>query len=69
MYMFAYRDRLPIIYREFLYTLNPKPSIHVLYFCIVDLQSSSGFAALDMSIHSSRCDFSSLHTQQGWKSL
>ena len=56
---------VPYILRS--YTLNPKPSIHALYCCIVDLQSSSGFAALDMSMHSSRCAFSSLHTQHGWE--
>lgn len=48
-----------------LYTLNPNPCMHSLYCIIVDLQSATGSAALDMSMHSSRCDFSSLHTQQG----
>lgn len=48
------------------YTLNPNPSIHSLYCSIVVLQSSSGFADFDMSIHSSRFAFSSLQTQHGY---
>jgi hypothetical protein len=45
--------------------LNPNPAMQLLYKSIVDWQSFWGSAAFEKSMHSSRLDFSSLHTQQG----
>lgn len=46
--------------------LKPKPAMQVLYFSIIGLQSFSGSAALEKSMHSSRAAFSSLQTQHGY---
>lgn len=40
--------------------------MQLLYWSMVDLQSAAGSAALENNMHSSRFDFSSLHTQQGY---
>lgn len=40
--------------------------MHVRYCSTSDLQSSAGSFAFEKSMHSSRFDFSSLHTQQGY---
>jgi len=45
--------------------LNPYPAIQSLYLATNPLQSSCGSSALENNIHSSRCAFSSLHTQHG----
>lgn len=47
------------------YTLNPNPAMQLRYWSTVDLQSCAGSAALEKSIHSSRFDFSCVHTQHG----
>ena len=47
-------------------TLKPYPLIQSLYLFTIPLQSSCGSSACENSMHSSRCDFSSLHTQQGF---
>lgn len=43
--------------------------MHVLYCSTKDLQSAAGSLALEKSIHSSRLDFSSLQTQQGYSNM
>jgi len=49
--------------------LKPNPSMHILYWAIVELQSFAGSAALEKSMHSSRLAFSSLQTQHGYHSI
>lgn len=45
--------------------LNPYPAMQSLYLVTKLLQSSWGSSARENSMHSSRWDFSSLHTQHG----
>lgn len=49
-----------------LQTWKPKPAMQLLYCAIVDLHSIVGSDVLEKSMHSSRCAFSSLHTQHGY---
>lgn len=46
-------------------TSKPNPFMHSLYASIVGAHALAGSAAFEKSMHSSRLDFSSLHTQQG----
>ena len=48
------------------HTSKPKPFMQDRYCSMVDWQSFAGSAALEKSMHSSRFDFSSLQTQQGY---
>lgn len=48
------------------HTSKPKPFMQDRYWSMVDWQSFAGSAALEKSMHSSRFDFSSLQTQQGY---
>lgn len=50
---------------QFLTFQYPYVAMQALYFSTKDLQSAAGSSALEKSMHSSRCCFSSLHTQQG----
>jgi hypothetical protein len=47
-------------------TLNPNPAMQLRYWSMVLLHSMLGSAPVEKSMHSSRFDFSSLHTQQGY---
>src|ERR1700761_53497 len=47
--------------------LNPYPAIQLRYLLTRSLHASCGSAAVEKSMHSSRADFSSLQTQQGWQ--
>lgn len=49
------------------HTSKPNPFMQDRYCSMVDWQSFAGSAALEKSMHSSRFDFSSLQTQQGYK--
>lgn len=48
------------------HTLYPNPAMQLLYCSTKDLQSEAGSDAFENSMHSSRFDFSSLHTQHGY---
>lgn len=61
-------SHLPFSSRSRPQTLNPNPAMQLRYWSIVDWQSFWGSAAFEKSMHSSRLDFSSLHTQQGCRS-
>ena len=46
--------------------VNPYPAIHDLYRLTKSWHSCCGLSPLEKSIHSSRFDFSSVHTQHGY---
>lgn len=48
------------------YTWKPKPAMQLRYWSIMLLQSFVGSDPVEKSMHSSRLDFSSLHTQHGY---